>query len=119
MFSRATLRTDAVVFVILVILVHVSKEQKRFLFPGKLAGSFLNFLNLSHIFNFFAMCAPQVFHMPRSSHTSGGFRRIGLVPAVRALEYPDFVFVLSHYIALDILNASATSLSVSPASTSF
>ena len=53
-------------------------------------------LNMSHIFNFFTMCAPQVFHVPRSGHPSGRFRRIGLVPTVGALEYPDFIFVLFH-----------------------
>ena len=35
--------------------------------------------------------------MPQNCHSSNGFRRIGLVPAVRALEYPNFVFMLFHY----------------------
>ena len=93
MFSHAALRTYAVVFVIFVILVHFPKDPKRFYDRSKLR-SFL--LNLSHIFYFFAMCAPQVFHMPRSSHTSGRFRRISPIPAIGALKYPDFVFMLFH-----------------------
>jgi len=59
-------------------------------------SSFSVLLNLIHIFNFFTMCAPQVFHMPRSRHPTGRFRRIGFVSAFRALEYPDFVFMLFH-----------------------
>ena len=42
------------------------------------------------------MCAPEIFHMSCWRHASFWFRRIHLVSTVRALEYPDFIFVLFH-----------------------
>ena len=38
--------------------------------PRPEAGSFLNFLNLNHILNFFTMCAPQIFHMSCCRHAA-------------------------------------------------
>ena len=69
---------------------------KALFMTGQAHSSFLNFLNLHHILNFLAVSTPKVFPMTGCGHPSGRFRRIGLVSAVRTLEYPDFVFMLFH-----------------------
>ena len=62
------------------------------------AVSSLNFLNLHHILNFLAVRTPKVFPVTGRSHSATGFSGIRNVSAVRALEYPDFVFMLFLYL---------------------
>lgn len=63
---------------------------------GQNSDSFLNFLNLHHILNFLAVRTPEIFPVTGCSHSATGFSGIRNASTVRALENPDFVFMLSH-----------------------
>lgn len=63
---------------------------------ARVSGSFLNFLNLHHIFNFLAVRTPEIFHVTGCSHSATRFSGIRNISAFRALKNPDFIFVFSH-----------------------
>ena len=82
---------------VLKISIFILKRNPIYRYHAHRFGSFLNFLNLHHILNFFAVCTPEIFSVTGCSHSATGFPGIRNVSAVRALENPDFILVFSHY----------------------